>query len=172
MMWHIIMLPCDMEKRLIRCMWHGLNLAYVPCPTIAQVPCGMSYKIATWHYLSLAQLPYGMSQTQHMCHVAWHSLTSVTCGMSQAQPRCRMAWPRPYIYAMWHVLSQPNLGATWHVLTQLKCHVAWIRPSICAMWHGLSLTYVPCDISYVVFKCHGMAQTQPICHMSWPKTSI
>jgi hypothetical protein len=23
-----------------------------------------------------------------------------------------------------------------------------------AMWHGLNLAYVPCGMSYVVFKCH------------------
>ncbi len=32
--------------------------------------------------------------------------------------------------------------------------MAWLKPSLCATWHGLGLTYVPCNMFYVMAKCH------------------
>jgi hypothetical protein len=55
------------------------------------------------------------------------------------------------------------------------CHVISVK------WHGLDLAYVPCGMSYVVFRCHvrwlrpnicGMSYALPKCHMVWPKPNI
>jgi hypothetical protein len=69
-----------------------------------------------------------------------------------------------------------RIGAMWHVIG--------------SMWHGFDLDYVPCGMSYVMFRCHvgwfklnicatwprpnicGMSYALPRCHMAWPIPSI
>jgi hypothetical protein len=66
---------------------------------------------AMWHGLDLAYVPCGMSHAMFRCHVGW--LRPNICGMSYALPECNMVWPRLNICAMWHVIAQLMCHVAW-----------------------------------------------------------